>query len=94
MSDADLELFKQSLPRIINQPDGNRRIIDTIKAISQYDIDRGNIARRAQMGEIAPFEALQQIQSLPNPLEWVRGMSTQAPTQEDRDAAVRALIGG
>ena len=94
MSDADLELFKQSLPRIINQPDGNRRIIDTIKAISQYDIDRGNIARRAQMGEISPYEALQQIQSLPNPLEWVRGMSTQAPTQEDRDAAVRALIGG
>jgi hypothetical protein len=94
MSDADLELFKQSLPRIINQPDGNRRIIDTIKAISQYDIDRGNIARLAQMGKISPFDALQQIQSLPNPLEWVRSMSTQAPTQEDRDAAVRALIGG
>ena len=94
MSDADLDLFKKALPRIINQPDGNRRIIDTIKAISQYDIDRGNIARRAQIGEISPYEALQQIQSLSNPLEWVRGMSTQAPTQEDRDAAVRALIGG
>jgi hypothetical protein len=93
MSDADLDLFKQSLPRIINQPDGNRRIIDTIKAISQYDIDRGNIARRAQMGEISPYEALRQIESLPNPLGWVRSMSTQAPTQEDRDAAVRALIG-
>ena len=94
MSDADLELFKQSLPRIINQPDGNRRIIDTFNAIAKYDIDRGNIAQRAQMGEISPYEALQQIQSLPNQLGWVRSMSTQAPTQEDRDAAVRALIGG
>lgn len=94
MSDADLALFKQSLPRIINQPEGNRRIIDTLKAIAQYDIDRGNIARRAQIGEITPYEALQQIQSLPNPLDWVRSMSTQAPTEADRDAAVRALLGG
>lgn len=93
MSDADLELFKQSLPRIINQPEGNRRIIDTLKAIAQYDIERGNIARRAQIGEITPFEALQQIQSLQNPLDWVRSMSTEGVTDQERDEAMRILLG-
>lgn len=37
MSDADLELYKQSIPRIINQPGGNELIIGTMRAINEYD---------------------------------------------------------
>lgn len=45
MSDADLELFKQSLPRIINQPGGNQIIIDTMRDIQRYDMQLGSIVQ-------------------------------------------------
>tara|TARA_R110001606_G_C15381897_1_gene650526 strand:- start:1961 stop:3157 length:1197 start_codon:yes stop_codon:yes gene_type:complete len=37
MSDADLELFKQSLPRLINTKAGNALIIQTMRGIAKYD---------------------------------------------------------
>ena len=46
MSDADLELFKQSLPRIINAPGGNQIIIDTLRGIAQYDAMGAAIVQR------------------------------------------------
>jgi len=77
MSNADLELFKQSLPRIINQPGGNQRILDTMRGIAEYDRQRGQIATQLMNGEINQAQALQQLNTLPNPLDWVRGSSGQ-----------------
>jgi hypothetical protein len=68
MSDADLELFKQSLPRIINQPDGNRRIISTMRAIAEYDRLGAEIVQRMRAGEIDRAQAFQLLQERPNPL--------------------------
>lgn len=68
MSDADLELFKRSLPKIMGTSEGNRQIIQTMKEIAQYDIEVGNIARRAMYGEITPQEADRQIAEVYNPL--------------------------
>lgn len=45
MSDRDLEIFKASLPRIINQPGGNELIIDTLKAINAYDMELARITQ-------------------------------------------------
>lgn len=45
MSDADLNLFKQSIPRIINQPGGNELIIQTIKDINTYDMQLAQIVQ-------------------------------------------------
>lgn len=68
MSDADLALFKQSLPRIINQPGGNQTIINTIRGISQYQVQMGEIADRVANRELSPAEGRAAIADLPNPL--------------------------
>lgn len=68
MSDADLAGFKRSLPRIINQPGGNQLIFQTLRGITQYEIEMGAIADRVANREINPSEARRQIQELHNPL--------------------------
>lgn len=68
MSDADLALFKQSLPRLINQPGGNQTILNTMRGITQYQIQTGEIADRIANREITPAEGRAAIAQLPNPL--------------------------
>jgi hypothetical protein len=68
MSDADLALFKQSLPRIVNQPGGNATIISTMRAIAQYDAEGAAVAQRFRAGEIDRAEAFRLLQSRQNPL--------------------------
>jgi hypothetical protein len=68
MSDADLALFKKSLPRLINTPGGNQTIIDTLKAINQYDQQIGAIAKEALRGRISQDEADARISRVQNPL--------------------------
>lgn len=69
MSDADLELFKQSVPRIINQPGGNQRIIETMRGIATYTQQQGDIANRVANRELSPTEGRQMLSQLQNPLE-------------------------
>ena len=80
MSDADLELFKQSLPRIINQPGGNKVIIDTMRAIAQYDAEGADIVQRMRLPDGDPdrltrAEAFAALQSRQNPLAKAGGES-------------------
>jgi flagellar protein FlgJ len=72
MSDSDLALFKQSLPRIINQPGGNAAIIQTMRAIAEYDAAGAGIVQLLRAGEIDRAEAFKRLQSRPNPLEGLR----------------------
>jgi flagellar protein FlgJ len=69
MSDADLELFKQSMPRIINQPGGNKLIIDGMKAINRYLIEEGKIAAEVTAGRITPDEGTRKMFALGNPVQ-------------------------
>ncbi|MEJ5081049.1 glucosaminidase domain-containing protein [Ochrobactrum sp. MYb379] len=75
MSDADLALFKQSLPRIINTPDGNNLILDTMRGITQYQIQMGDIADRVANRDLSAAEARNEIKNLKNPLEGFRTSS-------------------
>lgn len=68
MSDADLALFKASLPQILNQPDGNRQILAAIKAINSYTIAQAEIAQRIANREIDPAEGRRMQAAVPNPL--------------------------
>jgi len=68
MSDADLALFKQSLPAIVNQPGGNQKILETAKAINDYTIAQAKIAEQVANREITPAEGRALQSSLPNPL--------------------------
>jgi hypothetical protein len=72
MSDADLALFRQSLPQIANQPGGNKRIIETMRNIAEYDVKRAQIAQRLISGEISQDQAFSEYAKLSNPLGWVR----------------------
>jgi len=72
MSDRDVELFKASLPRIINQPGGNQIIIETLRGVNEYTAAQGAIAAAVANREITPQEGRTQLASLPNPLEAVR----------------------
>lgn len=69
MSDADLELFKQSLPRIINQPGGNEMILGTMRAIAQYDAEGAQIAQELRAGALDRAEAFDRLQRRVNPLQ-------------------------
>lgn len=69
MSDADLALFKQSLPRIISQPGANQMILQTMRGITQYQIQMGEIADAVANRELTPEEARKNIRALENPLD-------------------------
>lgn len=56
MSDADLVLFKTSLPGLINQPGGNQRIINTIRKMNEHDIALGVIASKVADYALTPKE--------------------------------------
>lgn len=69
MSDADLELFKQSLPRIINQPNGNQIIIETMRGIAQYDAMGADIVQRHRDKQITIAEAFAELNRRLDPFE-------------------------
>lgn len=79
MSDADLNLFKQSLPRIINQPGGNQIIIATMRGIAQYDAQGAQIVQQLRAGEIDRATAFQMLQDRPDPLAQFRSTLGAAP---------------
>jgi hypothetical protein len=80
MSDADLALFKQSLPRIINQPGGNQTIVNTMRAIAEYDAQGAVIVQRLRAGEIDRAQAFQELQNRKNPLSSFKAPAGAAPT--------------
>lgn len=96
MSDADLALFKQSLPRIINQPGGNQAIVGTMRAIAQYDAQGAQIVQRLRAGEIDRAQAFAELQSRPDPMAQFRqAMGTMpqdggTPTPSATDGAADA----
>lgn len=69
MSDADIVMYRRSLPDVINQPGGNELIFGTAKAIAQYDIQMGEIADMVADREITPAEGRKRIRELKNPLD-------------------------
>jgi flagellar protein FlgJ len=75
MSDRDIELFKASLPRLINTPEGNRQILEAMRGIVEYDIKAGQIARDALNGRIKQDEAEKRLNDLRNPLESFRSQA-------------------
>ena len=68
MSDADLALFQQSLPRLINTAEGNKLILSTMRKIAQYDLEQGRIAQNVISGRMSRDEAYTALQGLSNPL--------------------------
>ena len=91
MSDADLELFRQSLPRLSNTPGGNQKIVATMRAIAEYDLARGQIARRLQLQEIDMQTAAAEYAALGNPLAEFSQGGGASPTVRRYNPATGAL---
>jgi hypothetical protein len=90
MSDADLALFKASLPAILNQPGGNTKIITTAKAINSYYIAQADIAERVANREISPAEGRKLQRAVPNPLDNIEGIDD--PVSPAADPEVDDLV--
>ena len=69
MSDADIRMFRASLPRVLNQPGGNELIFQTMRGIAEYEQQMGAIADAVADREIEPAEGRKRIRELKNPLE-------------------------
>lgn len=79
MSDADLDLFKRSLPRLINAREGNAIIIQTLRGINEYDYQLGQIAQAAAAGQMNRAQAREAVNALHNPLARFRSEAGAAP---------------
>ena len=87
MSDADIVMFRNSLPRLINQPGGNELILQTMRGIAQYEMQMGEIADlvadRAQLADgtkVTPSVGRQMIRDLQNPLDGLNKLIKQSGT--------------
>lgn len=72
MSDADIAMYRNSLPNVMNQPGGNNLIIGTAKAIAEYDMQMGQIADSVADRTLSPAEGRKAIRELKNPLDGYR----------------------
>lgn len=63
-SDFDAKMFRESLPSLMNTPEGNAKILETIERISTNKIARGEVAMRVQMGELTRKQGLDEIRKL------------------------------
>jgi hypothetical protein len=92
MSDADLELFKKSLPQIINSPGGNQIIINTMRGLAEYDAEGGRIVQRLRKREITQAEAFELLNSRPDPFAAFKAPTGPAPTEVSEREAARRLL--
>jgi len=69
MSDADLELYKKSVVRIINQPGANKLIIESTKDINNYIVKEADIANQVLNGKISREDADRKFAELGNPVQ-------------------------
>lgn len=72
MSDADVKMFRNSLPRLINQPGGNELILGTMRGIAQYEAQMGEIADMVADRSLTPSEGRKRIRELENPISAFR----------------------
>ena len=66
-SDRDVSLFQQALPSLLNTPQGNQLILQTMQGLAEYKRAQGDIAGQVVMGEMDPREAAKAIRALPDP---------------------------
>ena len=91
MSDRDVELFRQSLPRLINQPGGNQKIISTMRGLYEYDQKLGQISSDALSGKITRDRAMELMNALPNPLADLTGGED---IRSQADAIIKGGVNG
>lgn len=77
MSDKDLQLFQRSLPSLINSPQGNQLIIDTMRGIAEYDAQGAAIIQRYRNKELTTSETFAELRARRDPTAWLKGSDPQ-----------------
>lgn len=74
MSDEDLKLFKKSLPQLMNTPEGNRIILQTLRGLAEYDVLGGQIVQqyRRNPEEFTQADAFDALLARPDPFAQFR----------------------
>ena len=96
MSDADLDLFKLSLPSLTTTNEGNQLIVKTMIAIGKYEVEVSRIANKVTSGEISRQAGQKELEALADPLAEVKtflgGGNIQInPTELSREDATEEL---
>lgn len=94
MSDADLALFKQSLPSLMNTPEGNALIMQTMRGVAEHKRAQGDIAGQVFTREITPKQAMEAIRGLPDPFARFKELQKSAPPAPVSDEGWQTLPGG
>ncbi len=94
MSDADLALFKQSLPAIANQPGGNQIILQTARAVNEYTMAQAAIAQQVASREITPAEGAALQAAIPNPLADFEGAAQPVAPNQSPPADIDDILKG
>lgn len=63
-SDFDARGFMASLPGLMKTPEGNQRIIDTLKGLNQYQLEMAGVAERVQIGELSAAEGVKALRNI------------------------------
>ncbi|WP_010137893.1 hypothetical protein [Oceanicola sp. S124] len=92
MSDADLALFKASLPRLINTREGNLQIMRTMRGIASYQAAQAQIAAAVANREISPADARRALSELENPLQIYRRAGATTVGGQGFSTDVQSLI--
>jgi hypothetical protein len=63
-SDFDARMFRGSLQRLINTPEGNEFITSSLERLADNRIRRADIAQRVQIGELQPADGIRSLRGL------------------------------
>ena len=91
MSDADLELFKSSLPALLNSREGNRIIVQTMKDMINYEVKVGRMAEDVLAGQKAdgtPYTRQMfrtEIRNIPDPMALSKQFIANLDQNDDND---------
>lgn len=91
MSDADVKMFRNSLPRLINQPGGNGLILQTMRGIAQYEMQMGEIADQVADRAITPAEGRKRIRELENPISAFREVVSGSGETQDTMTRIQSM---
>lgn len=72
MSDRDIDMYKGSVVAVSNLPGGNALIIETARAVNQYDMQIADIAGKVEDGLLTRAEAREEMANVPNPIDAFR----------------------
>ena len=91
-SDRDMDLYRASLPQLINTEGGNAIIVETMKRLGKYTVEQGKIAQLVQTNKISTEEGFNRLNDLPDPFEGFKEWRKER--KAGKEAPAKAAVSG